>query len=79
MGGGDIRLGFLIGIFNGFPQNIIAIFMGFILGAALSLVLVMLKMKTLKDTIPFGPFLITGSVIALIWGLQIWDFYINLF
>jgi len=79
MGGGDIRLGFLIGLFNGFPQNIIAIFLGFILGATLSLVLVMLKIKTLKDTVPFGPFLIAGSVIALVWGTQIWNFYIHLF
>jgi len=79
MGGGDIRLGFLIGLFNGFPQNIIAIFLGFILGATLSLVLVMLKIKTLKDTVPFGPFLIAGSVIALIWGTQIWNFYVHLF
>jgi len=79
MGGGDIRLGFLIGIFNGFPQNIIAIFLGFITGAVISLVLIMLKIKTLKDTVPFGPFLIAGSVIAMIWGSQLWDFYINLF
>ena len=79
MGGGDIRLGFLIGLFNGFPQNIIAIFLGFIIGATLSLALVMLKIKTLKDTVPFGPFLIAGSVIALVWGAEIWDFYVNLF
>ena len=79
MGGGDIRLGFLIGLFNGFPQNIIAIFLGFILGATVSLALVMLKIKTLKDTVPFGPFLIAGSVIALVWGAEIWDFYVNLF
>jgi len=79
MGGGDIRLGFLIGVFNGFPHNVIAIFLGFIMGAVLSLILVMLKLKTLKDTVPFGPFLIAGSFIALLWGSNIWNFYINLF
>lgn len=79
MGGGDIRLGFLIGIFNGFPQNIVAIFSGFIMGALVSLILIMLKMKTLKDTVPFGPFLIAGSIVALLWGTHIWNFYINLF
>lgn len=79
MGGGDIRLGFLIGVFNGFPQNIIAIFLGFVMGASISLVLIMLKIKTLKDTVPFGPFLIAGSIISLIWGAQLWEFYINLF
>ncbi len=79
MGAGDIRLGFLIGLFNGFPFNIMAIFVGFILGAALSLVLVLLKVKSLKDTVPFGPFLIAGSIVALLWGPELWSFYIDLF
>ena len=79
MGGGDITLGFLIGVFNGFPFNILAIFIGFVLGAAVSLILVVFKLKSLKDTVPFGPFLIIGSVIALLWGPAIWTYYINLF
>jgi prepilin signal peptidase PulO-like enzyme (type II secretory pathway) len=79
MGGGDVKLGFLIGLFNGFPINIVAIFLGFVMGAVTSLVLVLLKIKTLKDTVPFGPFLILGSIISLIWGARIWTFYINLF
>ncbi|MFC1722365.1 prepilin peptidase [Patescibacteria group bacterium] len=79
MGGGDVKLGFLIGLFNGFPLNIVAIFSGFLLGASISLVLVLLRIRSLKDTVPFGPFLIIGSVIALVWGSRIWEFYINLF
>jgi len=79
MGAGDIKLGFLIGLFNGFPQNIIAIFSGFIIGAIVSLILIALKIKTLKDTVPFGPFLIIGSIVALIWGADIWQFYTTLF
>lgn len=79
MGFGDIRLGFLIGLFNGFPFNIIAIFLSFVLGALYSVVLVVLKKRTLKDTIAFGPFMIVSSVIALIWGPIIWSWYINLF
>ena len=79
MGGGDIKLGLLIGLFNGFPHNIIAIFLGFIVGAFTSLVLILFKLKTMKDTVPFGPFLILGSLIALLWGDQLWQFYITLF
>ena len=79
MGGGDIKLGLLIGLFNGFPQNIIAIFLGFVIGAFTSLILIMLKIKTMKDTVPFGPFLILGSAIALIWGQELWQLYITLF
>ncbi len=78
MGAGDIRLGFLIGLFNGYPFNFIAIFLGFVLGALVSLVLVVLKKKTMKDTIAFGPFLILGSVVAMIWGSLILQWYTNL-
>jgi leader peptidase (prepilin peptidase)/N-methyltransferase len=79
MGGGDIKLGFLIGLFNGFPFNVLAIFLGFVFGAMTSLVLIILGKKTMKDTVPFGPFLILGSVATLFWGAQLWALYINLF
>lgn len=79
MGKGDIKLGFLIGVFNGFPGNLIAIFLGFIFGAVYSLFLILGKKKTLKDTVPFGPFLILGSVVALLYSTDILNWYINLF
>ncbi|MBP7927757.1 prepilin peptidase [Patescibacteria group bacterium] len=78
MGGGDIKLGFLIGIVNGFPFNVIAIFLGFIIGAVYSVSLILLKKKTMKDTIAFGPFLILGSIIAIVWGPYIWNWYTSL-
>lgn len=78
MGGGDVKLAFLIGLINGFPFNVAAIFIGFVLGAVYSLILVLFKKKTLKDTVPFGPFLIIGSVIAFVWGELIWFWYVNL-
>jgi prepilin signal peptidase PulO-like enzyme (type II secretory pathway) len=79
MGGGDVKLAFLIGLFNGFPYNVLAIFLGFLFGSVFSLGLILMKRKTVKDTVPFGPFLILGSVVALIWGSQIIDWYINLY
>ena len=79
MGGGDIKLGFLISLVNGFPYNIVAIFLGFVLGAIYSLILIGFRRKTLKDTIAFGPFLIGASVITLFYGADILNWYINLF
>jgi leader peptidase (prepilin peptidase)/N-methyltransferase len=79
MGAGDIKLGFFIGIFNGFPGNFIAIFLGFIFGALLSLFLIFFKRKTLKDSVPFGPFLIAGSIVSLLYSSNILNWYINLF
>ncbi|OGC46467.1 hypothetical protein A2V49_04270 [candidate division WWE3 bacterium RBG_19FT_COMBO_34_6] len=79
MGEGDIRLGLLIGLFNGFPYNILAIFFAFVIGAIYSVILIIFGKKSIKDTIAFGPFLLISSVIILFFGSRIWQFYINLF
>ena len=79
MGGGDVKLGFLIGLVNAFPTNVLGIFLGFFLGALFSLVLILFKRKTIKDTIAFGPFLILGSVVAFFFGDVILNWYGGLF
>lgn len=79
MGGGDVKLAFLIGLFNGFPFNLLGIFLGFFFGATISLILIVGRKKTVKDTVPFGPFLILGSVVSLLYGPVILDWYLNLF
>lgn len=78
MGGGDLKLGILIGLFNGFPNNILGIFLGFLFGSVISLFLIGLKKKTMKDIIPFGPFLIAGSLVALFFGTNIINWYLGL-
>ena len=79
MGFGDVKLGFLIGLFNGWPNNILAIFLGFFSGAVFSLILILFGRKRMKDTIAFGPFLIFGSFVSLFWGAQIIRWYLGLF
>jgi len=78
MGGGDMKLAFLIGIFNGFPGNIIGVFLGFLIGSVYSLLLIGLFKKSIKDTIPFGPFLILGSVGAYFYGNELLGWYLRL-
>lgn len=75
MGGGDLKLGFLIGLVNGYPYAIVGIFLGFVYGALFSLVLIILRRKTMKDTIPFGPFLVLGSITALLFGFELVRIY----
>ncbi len=79
MGGGDVKLALLIGLFNGFPLNMLAIFLGFLSGAVVSLGLIAVRRKTMRDTVPFGPFLILGSVVALVWGKELLEWYFRLF
>lgn len=77
MGGGDVKLGLLIGLFNGFPNGVIALFLAFITGSIVSIGLMAMSKKGLKDVVPFGPFLILGSVLSLMYGDAIFTRYIS--
>ncbi|MBZ9578068.1 prepilin peptidase [Patescibacteria group bacterium] len=77
MGLGDVKLAFFIGLFLGFPDILIALFFAFLIGAIIGVGLILAKRKTLKSEVPFGPFLVTGTFIALFWGPTIIDWYLN--
>jgi len=79
MGGGDVKLAFLIGLLLGFPDSIIALFLSFLLGAIIGMILIIKKNKTLKSEVPFAPFLIVGMFIALLWADKIIQYYFKLF
>jgi len=79
LGIGDIKLAFLMGLFLGFPNILVALFLAFSIGAIIGLGLIVSGKKTLKSEVPFGPFLVTGTFIALFFGGQIIHWYLNLF
>jgi leader peptidase (prepilin peptidase)/N-methyltransferase len=69
MGFGDVIYAFLMGFLLGYPKIILSFYLAFIVGAIVSLLLVVLQKKKLKgSTIPFGPFLVMGTVVSLFWG-----------
>ncbi|PIY78426.1 MAG: prepilin peptidase, partial [Parcubacteria group bacterium CG_4_10_14_0_8_um_filter_35_7] len=43
IGGGDIRLGFLMGVMLGWPKAIVALFLAYIIGALIGVILIILK------------------------------------
>lgn len=71
MGFGDVKLAIFMGLFLGYPKIIVAFYVAFVVGAGLSLVLIVLKKATKKTQIAFGPFLIFGSLVAWFWGDQL--------
>ena len=79
MGIGDIKLAFLMGLFLGWPNIIVALFLAIFLGAIMGIGLIISGKKTLKSEVPFGPFLTIGVFLALFWGEKIINFYFNLF
>jgi len=56
-----------------------ALFLAFFFGAIISIILIVLREKKLKSEIPFGPFLIIGTFMAMFWGQQIISWYFNMF
>ncbi len=68
MGGGDLKLVFLMGLILGIYKLIIALYFAVILGAILGLIWG-IKEKRIKGVkIPFGVFLSVGTIVALFWG-----------
>ena len=69
MGGGDIKLVFVLGLFLGFPNIILALYLAFLTAASVGIILILWKKKYLKNTtLPFGPFLILGTLTCLFFG-----------
>ncbi|MBI4252639.1 prepilin peptidase [Candidatus Uhrbacteria bacterium] len=71
IGGGDIRLGALMGVMLGWPGVLLALFVAYIVGAAGAIVLLALKLKDRKSAIPFGPFLAGATGMVLLYGDQL--------
>jgi leader peptidase (prepilin peptidase)/N-methyltransferase len=78
MGFGDVRLSFLLGLFLGwlsYSHVISGLFLGFLLGALVGLVLVALRLRSRTDHVPFGPFLAAGAALAVLVGnplIRVW-------
>jgi leader peptidase (prepilin peptidase)/N-methyltransferase len=79
MGMGDVKLAALMGLYLGsavVPALVIAAFSGTLVGLAL---MASRGSGARKLAIPFGPFLALGSVVALLWGQQLIDWYLGTF
>ena len=77
LGFGDVKLAFLMGLLLG-VNVIVALFFAFIIGAIVGLGLMALGKKGLKSQVPFGPFLVAGTFIALFWGQELIRWYTGL-
>ena len=74
MGFGDVKLSFVLGVSLGWVSGalvFLGIFLAFLVGSVVSVLLIATKRRTRKDHVPFGPFLATGTLVALLVGEQI--------
>ena len=77
MGFGDVKLALFMGFFLSWPNILVALAVAFGTGAIVGLALICLKRKTMRSEVPFGPFLVLGTLVAFLWGGQAGNFYMN--
>lgn len=65
MGFGDVKLMGALGLFFGWQTIIIISLMAFLMGALIGVALIILKKKSSDDYIPFGPFIVVATLIAM--------------
>jgi prepilin signal peptidase PulO-like enzyme (type II secretory pathway) len=77
LGQGDVKLAIFMGLLLGWPGIALALFLANFLGAIIGIGLILARKKSLKSEVPFGPFLVVGTLIALFWGERIVNWYLN--
>jgi prepilin signal peptidase PulO-like enzyme (type II secretory pathway) len=76
IGGGDVKLGGLLGLVAGTPaRSALFIFLASILGSLVSLPLLASHRLKRNSMIPFGPFLIVAAILVQLFGADILNWY----
>jgi leader peptidase (prepilin peptidase)/N-methyltransferase len=78
MGGGDIKLALAMGLMLGLKGMALAMLVAFNAAAIVGVSLILLRRRGRKDQIPFGPFLVGGTVIAFLFGQDIVTWYFRI-
>lgn len=78
VGGGDIKLMAAVGIYLGWKLTLLSLLIGAVLGSIVAVILLIMKRKTRKDEIPFGPALAVGIMAAALYGNRLLDWYLGL-
>jgi leader peptidase (prepilin peptidase)/N-methyltransferase len=83
MGGGDIKLAFVLGTMLGFVEGIgvvvVGMFLSFLIGAVAGVGVMLATGRGRKSQVPFGPFLALGTVLGIFAGRPLLDEYTSLF
>jgi leader peptidase (prepilin peptidase)/N-methyltransferase len=79
MGGGDVKLMGMIGLFMGWKLTALSILLSIYAGGLIGGVLLLLKIKKRGDAIPYGPFIAVGTLISIFYGNELISWYINTF
>jgi len=80
MGGGDVKLAAMIGVFLGWQQILLILFLSFLIGAVIGTTVELIKGTLSKRRqIPFGPYIALSGILAVFCGQELINLYLGLF
>ena len=79
MGGGDIRLGLLLGALVGWRGCAVALFIAALTGSIVGITQILRKKRKAKSAMPFAPFLAVGGIMAMLFAEEVWSWYLGFF
>lgn len=80
MGFGDVKLAGVLGMalaWYGWAELLVGAFLGFLLGGVFGILLILTRRGTRKTLIPFGPYMMAGTWLAIVVGGGIGDAYLD--
>jgi prepilin signal peptidase PulO-like enzyme (type II secretory pathway) len=78
MGGGDIKLAFLMGLLLSPWKLLVAMELAFVLASVFGVVMLAVGRLKRGGHLPFGPFLVLGTIVSYLYGGQIIDAYLKI-
>ena len=79
IGGGDVKFGLGMGAWLGGSLSVVGVLAAFYSASLVILPLLLLRVIKRRQPVPFGPFLILGTIIAMLWGQQLIEWYKDVF
>lgn len=77
MGMGDLKLVVPLGFMLGWPDVMFAVAAAFVIGAAVGIGTIIAGRRTMKGSLPFGPFLALGAAAIFFFGFQFLQWYLR--
>lgn len=80
MGFGDVKLAGVLGLYLGWlgwAEVVTGAFLGFLFGGVVGVALMAARKAGRKSQIPFGPFMLVGAFVAILWGGVLADLYLD--
>jgi leader peptidase (prepilin peptidase)/N-methyltransferase len=80
MGFGDVKLAGVLGGYLGWlgwGELVAGAFLGFLFGGVVGMLLMVIGKAGRKSKIPYGPFMLAGALVAILWGGVLADLYLD--